>query len=87
MNNISLCLRHRVVATDFASKKLTLNVRNQNEEQVMTYQKLIVATGCAAVRFPDSMGGDLNGIHYIRQYDDMLRLYEDVKQVLQRQHE
>jgi len=80
MNNISLCLRHRVVATDFASKKLTLNVRNQNEEQVMTYQKLIVATGCAAVRFPDSMGGDLNGIHYIRQYDDMLRLYEDVKQ-------
>lgn len=36
----------------------------------MKYGSLIISTGCAAVRFPEKIGGDLPGVHYIRDVAD-----------------
>uniref|UniRef100_A0A1D1XTA1 Monodehydroascorbate reductase, chloroplastic n=1 Tax=Anthurium amnicola TaxID=1678845 RepID=A0A1D1XTA1_9ARAE len=36
----------------------------------LKYGSLIIATGCTAVRFPERSGGNLPGVHYIRDVAD-----------------
>ncbi|XP_077245472.1 monodehydroascorbate reductase 6 isoform X3 [Tasmannia lanceolata] len=37
---------------------------------LLKYGSLIIATGCSAVRFPEKIGGNLPGVHYIRDVAD-----------------
>ncbi|KAG6543879.1 hypothetical protein Mapa_014719 [Marchantia paleacea] len=36
----------------------------------ISYNKLIIATGCTASRLPEKIGGSLHGVHYIRDVED-----------------
>ncbi|KAK4400890.1 Monodehydroascorbate reductase, chloroplastic/mitochondrial, partial [Sesamum angolense] len=38
--------------------------------KLVKYGSLIIATGCTASRFPDKIGGNLPGVHYIRDVAD-----------------
>ncbi|KAL0297591.1 UNVERIFIED_CONTAM: Monodehydroascorbate reductase, chloroplastic/mitochondrial [Sesamum radiatum] len=38
--------------------------------KLVKYGSLIIATGCTASRFPDKIGGNLLGVHYIRDVAD-----------------
>ncbi|KAJ6426547.1 hypothetical protein OIU84_022193 [Salix udensis] len=38
--------------------------------KLLKYGTLIVATGCTATRFPEKIGGNLPGVHYIRDVAD-----------------
>jgi monodehydroascorbate reductase (NADH) len=38
--------------------------------KLLKYGSLIIATGCTASRFPDKIGGNLSGVHYIRDVAD-----------------
>ncbi|KAJ6797279.1 monodehydroascorbate reductase 5, mitochondrial isoform X1 [Iris pallida] len=38
--------------------------------KLLKYGSLIISTGCAAVRFPEKIGGNLPGVHYIRDIAD-----------------
>ncbi|OAY59763.1 hypothetical protein MANES_01G057400v8 [Manihot esculenta] len=41
-----------------------------NSGRVLKYGTLIIATGCTASRFPEKIGGNLPGVHYIRDVAD-----------------
>ncbi|XP_062074421.1 monodehydroascorbate reductase, chloroplastic/mitochondrial [Humulus lupulus] len=41
-----------------------------NSGKLLKYGSLIVATGCTASRFPEKIGGNLPGVHYIRDVAD-----------------
>ncbi|KAK4422571.1 Monodehydroascorbate reductase, chloroplastic/mitochondrial [Sesamum alatum] len=41
-----------------------------NSGKLLKYGSLIIATGCTASRFPDKIGGNLPGVHYIRDVAD-----------------
>lgn len=47
--------------------------------KVLKYGSLIVATGCTASRFPEKIGGNLPGVHYIRDVADADLLVESLK--------
>lgn len=38
--------------------------------KLLKYGSLIIATGCTASRFPDKIGGNLSGVHYVRDVAD-----------------
>ncbi|GAU19398.1 hypothetical protein TSUD_76430 [Trifolium subterraneum] len=38
--------------------------------KLLKYGSLIIATGCTSSRFPDKIGGNLSGVHYIRDVAD-----------------
>ncbi|KAG4391582.1 hypothetical protein GLYMA_05G211502v4 [Glycine max] len=38
--------------------------------KLLKYGSLIIATGCTASRFPEKIGGNLPGVHYIRHVAD-----------------
>ncbi|CAA0820481.1 Monodehydroascorbate reductase- chloroplastic [Striga hermonthica] len=38
--------------------------------KLLKYGSLIIATGCTASRFPDKIGGNLLGVHYVRDVAD-----------------
>lgn len=38
--------------------------------KLLKYGSLIIATGCTASRFPDKIGGNLPGVHYVRDVAD-----------------
>ncbi|KAL7596540.1 monodehydroascorbate reductase, chloroplastic/mitochondrial [Lactuca sativa] len=52
----------------------TIDAKNQtlttNSGKILKYGSLIVATGCTASRFPEKIGGNLHGVHYIRDVAD-----------------
>ncbi|XP_008801779.2 monodehydroascorbate reductase 5, chlorplastic isoform X2 [Phoenix dactylifera] len=54
-------------AVDFDVKKQTLTT---SSGKLLKYGSLIISTGCAAVRFPEKIGGGLPGVHYIRDVAD-----------------
>ncbi|XP_030947857.1 monodehydroascorbate reductase, chloroplastic/mitochondrial [Quercus lobata] len=41
-----------------------------NSGKQLKYGSLIIATGCTASRFPDKIGGNLSGVHYVRDVAD-----------------
>lgn len=41
-----------------------------NSGKMLKYGSLIIATGCTASRFPEKIGGNLPGVHYIRDVAD-----------------
>ncbi|CAO2819110.1 unnamed protein product [Amaranthus hypochondriacus] len=45
----------------------------------LKYGSLIIATGCTATRFPEKIGGNLPGVHYIRDVADADSLIESLK--------
>ncbi|GAA0153936.1 oxidoreductase [Lithospermum erythrorhizon] len=51
-----------------------INVDKQTLEtssgKLLKYGSLIIATGCTASRFPEKIGGNLPGVHYIRDVAD-----------------
>ncbi|KAL8503439.1 hypothetical protein ACS0TY_022255 [Phlomoides rotata] len=53
--------------SDIDTEKQTLRT---NSGKLLKYGTLIIATGCTASRFPDSIGGNLPGVHYIRDVAD-----------------
>ncbi|KAL2902644.1 Monodehydroascorbate reductase chloroplastic/mitochondrial [Bienertia sinuspersici] len=44
----------------------------------LKYGSLIIATGCTATRFPEKIGGELPGVHYIRDVADADSLIESL---------
>ncbi|XP_048320429.2 monodehydroascorbate reductase, chloroplastic/mitochondrial isoform X1 [Ziziphus jujuba] len=52
---------------DIDIEKQTLTT---NSGKLLKYGSLIVATGCTASRFPEKIGGNLPGVHYIREVAD-----------------
>ncbi|XVF51420.1 hypothetical protein PTKIN_Ptkin04bG0184000 [Pterospermum kingtungense] len=53
--------------TSIDTEKQTLTI---NSGKLLKYGSLIIATGCTASRFPDKIGGNLPGVHYIRDVAD-----------------
>ena len=72
-HNIELRLSMKVVEIDCAKQ----SVRLSNDEK-LDYDRLILATG-SRVRTIDMPGVDLNGVHYLRTIDDVLRMQGDFK--------
>ncbi|KAL6502362.1 Monodehydroascorbate reductase, chloroplastic/mitochondrial [Orobanche hederae] len=58
---------HEDPVADIDVEKQTLRT---NSGKVLKYGSLIIATGCTASRFPDKIGGNLPGVHYIRDIAD-----------------
>ncbi|KAK4559304.1 hypothetical protein RGQ29_008503 [Quercus rubra] len=54
-----------VTGIDIEKQTLTTNSGKQ-----LKYGSLIIATGCTASRFPDKIGGNLPGVHYVRDVAD-----------------
>eukprot|EP00249_Psilotum_nudum_P010166 c22376_g1_i1 orf=577-2049(-) len=54
-----------VTGLDVNSRTLTIS-----SGDCLKYGNLIIATGCTAARLPESIGGDLLGVHYIRDVAD-----------------
>ncbi|KAK4801447.1 hypothetical protein SAY86_021934 [Trapa natans] len=53
--------------------------------KLIKYGSLIIATGCTASRFPDKIGGNLPGVHYIRDVadaDSLISSLEKAKKVV-----
>ena len=71
-NGVEVHLGTRVVSWDAASKTVTTD----RDGASFGYEKLIVAVGCTALKLPASMGGDLPGVHYVRDHADALALYD-----------
>jgi 3-phenylpropionate/trans-cinnamate dioxygenase ferredoxin reductase subunit len=72
-HNIELRLSMKVVEIDCAKQ----SVRLSNDEK-LDYDRLILATG-SRVRTIDMPGVGLNGVHYLRTIDDVLRMQDDFK--------
>ncbi|KAJ4839143.1 Monodehydroascorbate reductase, chloroplastic/mitochondrial [Turnera subulata] len=54
-----------VVNIDIEKQTLTTD-----SGKLLKYGSLIIATGCTATRFPEKIGGNLPGVHYIRDVGD-----------------
>ncbi|XXG76478.1 hypothetical protein AAC387_Pa08g0818 [Persea americana] len=64
-HGIEVLYQDPVTGVDVQTQTLTTSSGN-----VLKYGSLIIATGCASVRFPEKIGGDLPGVHYIRDVAD-----------------
>ncbi|KAK9276671.1 hypothetical protein L1049_006207 [Liquidambar formosana] len=62
---IEMLYEDPVVGIDIERQTLTTN-----SGKLLKYGSLIVATGCTASRFPEKIGGNLPGVHYIRDVAD-----------------
>jgi len=63
----------KVTKADVAAKHLTIKDGSQ-----ISYEKLIIATGATPNRL-NVTGSDLQGIFYVREYDENLKLAEAIK--------
>ncbi|KAF3448614.1 hypothetical protein FNV43_RR09327 [Rhamnella rubrinervis] len=54
-----------VTSIDIGKQTLTTN-----SGKILKYGSLVVATGCTASRLPEKIGGNLPGVHYIRDVAD-----------------
>jgi monodehydroascorbate reductase (NADH) len=68
---ITLKLGTTVVGWDKANQTVTTDAGD-----VTSYDKLVVAIGCTALKLPASIGGGLSGVHYVRNNADALALAE-----------
>ncbi|KAL5551999.1 hypothetical protein UlMin_002175 [Ulmus minor] len=69
-----------VTSLDIEKQTLTTN-----SGKLLKYGSLIVATGCTASRFPENIGGNLPGVHYIRDVadaDSLVSSLEKAKKVV-----
>lgn len=64
-NRISLHLAERALEIDPAARKVT------TDRQVIGYDRLILTLGATPRRLPASVGGDLPGVHTIRNLSDI----------------
>ncbi|XP_042502364.1 monodehydroascorbate reductase, chloroplastic/mitochondrial [Macadamia integrifolia] len=64
-NGIEMLHEDPVTAVDIGKQTLTTS-----SGKLLKYGSLIIATGCTAVRFPEKIGGNLSGVHYIRDVAD-----------------
>lgn len=70
---IEMLYEDPVTGIDIAKQTLTTN-----SGKLLKYGSLIVATGCTASRFPEKIGGNLPGVHYIRDVADADSLVESL---------
>ncbi|KAL5551838.1 hypothetical protein UlMin_002014 [Ulmus minor] len=69
-----------VTSLDIEKQTLTTN-----SGKLLKYGSLIVATGCTASRFPEKIGGNMPGVHYIRDVadaDSLVSSLEKAKKVV-----
>lgn len=71
-HGIETKLGQPVVAVDTASRSLTL----ADGAVVSASEALILATGAAPIKLTRTEGHHLNGIHYLRDNDDAMKLYD-----------
>ncbi|XP_061337811.1 monodehydroascorbate reductase, chloroplastic/mitochondrial [Gastrolobium bilobum] len=64
-NGIEMLYEDPVKNIDIESQTLTTI-----SGKLLKYGSLIIATGCTASRFPEKIGGNLPGVHYIRDVAD-----------------
>lgn len=62
---IEILYEDPVTGVDIEKQTLTTN-----SGKLLKYGSLIIATGCTASRFPEKIGGNLPGVHYIRDVAD-----------------
>ncbi|KAF2297866.1 hypothetical protein GH714_004281 [Hevea brasiliensis] len=62
---IEMLYEDPVTSIDIEKQTLTTN-----SGRLLKYGTLIIATGCTASRFPEKIGGNLPGVHYIRDVAD-----------------
>ncbi|XP_047337600.1 monodehydroascorbate reductase, chloroplastic/mitochondrial [Impatiens glandulifera] len=62
---IEMLYEDPVTDIDIAKQTLTTNTG-----KLLKYGSLIIATGCTSSRFPEKIGGNLPGVHYIRDVGD-----------------
>ncbi|KAL5749955.1 hypothetical protein ACOSP7_024558 [Xanthoceras sorbifolium] len=62
---IEMLYKDPVTNIDIEKQTLTTN-----SGKLLKYGSLIIATGCTASRFPEKIGGNLSGVHYIRDVAD-----------------
>ncbi|CAI9772675.1 unnamed protein product [Fraxinus pennsylvanica] len=77
---IEMLYEDPVVNVDIEKQTLTTN-----SGKLLKYGSLIIATGCSASRFPDKIGGNLPGVHYIRDVadaDSLIPSLEKAKKVV-----
>lgn len=71
---IDVRLGRRVTAIDRVAKSVTLD-----DGSTLDYDTLALATGATPRRLPDSIGGALNGVFTLRDYQDADRLAEEMR--------
>lgn len=59
----------KVTKCEFDNKKVLTTSGNEIE-----YDNLIIATGCGAARLPAKIGGELDGVFYVRNVQDADKL-------------
>ncbi|CAN1743542.1 Monodehydroascorbate reductase, chloroplastic/mitochondrial [Linum perenne] len=77
---IEMIYQDPVASVDIEKQTLTTN-----SGKLLKYGALIVATGCTASRFPEKIGGNLPGVHYIRDVadaDSLISSLEKAKKVV-----
>uniref|UniRef100_A0A2N9IMY9 monodehydroascorbate reductase (NADH) n=1 Tax=Fagus sylvatica TaxID=28930 RepID=A0A2N9IMY9_FAGSY len=77
---IEMLYEDPVTGIDIEKQTLTTN-----SGKLLKYGSLIIATGCTASRFPDKIGGNLPGVHYIRDVadaDSLISSLERAKKVV-----
>ncbi|XP_073303844.1 monodehydroascorbate reductase, chloroplastic/mitochondrial [Primulina huaijiensis] len=77
---IEMLLEDPVTSLDI--EKQTLRT---DSGKLLKYGSLIIATGCTSSRFPDKIGGNLPGVHYIRDVADansLISFLEKAKKVV-----
>lgn len=62
---IEMLYEDPVTSIDIEKQTLTTN-----SGKLLKYGSLIISTGCTASRFPEKIGGNLSGVHYIRDVSD-----------------
>ncbi|CAL9160901.1 unnamed protein product [Musa hybrid cultivar] len=79
-HGIEVLYEDPVAAIDIQNQILMTSSGNH-----LKYGSLIISTGCAAVRFPENIGGNLSGVHYIRDVadaDSLVSSLEKAKKVV-----
>ncbi|GKV23165.1 hypothetical protein SLEP1_g32930 [Rubroshorea leprosula] len=77
---IEMIYEDPVTSIDIEKQTLTTN-----SGKLLKYGSLIVATGCTTSRFPEKIGGNLPGVHYIRDIadaDSLISSLEKAKKVV-----
>ena len=64
--SVSLYLKNKVSSIDIQNKSLLLA-----SGQSISYSNLALTTGSEAIKLPASMGGNLDGVHTLRNIDDV----------------
>lgn len=74
-NNVAALFGETITSADLSKQQLTTDAgRNVH------YETLVIATGASAAKLPQSIGGTLNNVHYIRNHEDALNVYGAIQQ-------